>query len=95
MSLEYRLLSESEIGAAIAARPTWQVIDGKLAKTWTFSSYKDGLVFATAVGFVADGLDHHPDIAIGYQKVHVAMNTHAVGGLSPYDLALADKIDAL
>ncbi len=93
--LEYRLLSDSELESALAGLEGWVVENGKLARSFEFKGYKDGLVFAVAVGHMADKMDHHPDMEIGFAKVRISMNTHAVGGLSPYDLELARKIDLL
>ena len=95
MELEYVKLDESQINDALRNVPGWMVMDGKLGRTFEFPSYKDGLVFAAAVGFVADKLNHHPDILVGYKKVAVSVNTHDVGGISPYDFELARKFDAL
>jgi 4a-hydroxytetrahydrobiopterin dehydratase len=49
-------------------------------------------VFATHVGLLADQMDHHPDITIGYQKVKVSINTHDVDGISELDFVLARKL---
>ena len=93
--LEYRLLTDLEIAHGLKELDEWAVEGGKLSRRYEFKTYKDGLVFAVAVGHIADRLDHHPDLEIGYAKVKIAVNTHAVGGLSPYDLELAHRIDAL
>ena len=93
--LAYRLLTDSEIQDGLKSAAGWAIEGDLLAKTFTFKTYKDGLVFAAAVGFVADKLDHHPDITISYAKVKVAVNTHSVGGLSPYDFELARQVDGL
>jgi 4a-hydroxytetrahydrobiopterin dehydratase len=53
------------------------------------------LVFATTVGFVADQLDHHPDLHIAFGRVTVSVNTHSIDGLSPFDFELARRIEAL
>lgn len=95
MELAYRKLDESEAQSALRALDGWSILEGKLSKSFDFKAYKDGVVFASAVGFVADKLNHHPDIHIGYGKVSVAVNTHDVGGLSPYDFELARRIDSL
>lgn len=95
MELAYRKLDESEAKTALASTPGWTIEDEKLTKNFKFEAYKDGVVFASAVGFVADKLNHHPDILVGYAKVNIAVNTHDVGGLSPYDFELAKRIDAL
>lgn len=95
MKLEYRKLSDSEATEALAAAPGWSIEGDKLTRTFTFDLYKGGVEFASAVGSAADQLDHHPDILIGYKKVTVSVNTHDVGGLSPYDFELARRIDSL
>ena len=93
--LEYRKLDPAEAETERAQTPAWQIEGGKLTRTFTFERYKDGVVFATAVAHLADRLDHHPDIEIGYAKVRVSVNTHSVEGLSPYDFELAKRIDAI
>ena len=75
--------------------PGWAVEGDLLAKTFDFEKYKDGVIFGTAICFVADKLDHHPDVTISYGKVKVSVNTHSVGGLSPYDFELARQIERL
>ncbi len=93
--LEYRRLSEAEIATGLKEVPGWAVRAGLLEREFQFDRYQEGLVFASAVGFLADGLDHHPDLAIGYKKVKVSVSTHATKGLSPYDFELARRIERL
>ncbi len=94
-NLEYRKLSDSEIQTELTRYPEWALEDGKLVRRFAFKTYKDGLVFAIAVGQLADNLNHHPDLEVGYAKVKIGMNTHDVAGISPYDFELAKRIDAL
>lgn len=93
--LEYRKLEASEIEAGVAGLDGWRVEGDLLTKEFDFASYAGGLLFAVAVGHLAEGLDHHPDLHVGYRKVRVAMSTHSVNGLSPYDFELARRIDGL
>jgi 4a-hydroxytetrahydrobiopterin dehydratase len=95
MELAYRKLDDAEAQSALGMLQAWSILEGKLTKAFDFKTYKDGIVFASAVGSVADKLNHHPDIHVGYCKVSVSVNTHDVGGLSPYDFELARRIDAL
>jgi len=95
VELAYRKLTEEEVQQGLSELPGWTVESGLLQKEFAFDSYKSGLVFAVAVGHLADRLDHHPDLHIGYQRVRIQVSTHAVKGLSPYDLELARRIEAL
>jgi 4a-hydroxytetrahydrobiopterin dehydratase len=39
--------------------------------------------------------DHHPDLAVSYNRCNVTFTTHAIGGLSENDFICAAKIEAL
>ena len=93
--LAYVKLNDTDIAEELVVYPGWGFENGQLTKTYEFKTYKDGVVFASAVGFVADKLNHHPDIHIGYAKVRISVNTHDVGGISPYDFELARRIENL
>lgn len=93
--MERRKLNEVEIAERLTANPGWNVEEGKVTKTFEFKSYASGVVFAVAVANVADKMDHHPDLTIGYQKVTVAVSTHDVQGISPLDFELASGVDHL
>ena len=95
MELAYRKLTDAELAAGLAALPDWSVEDGMLSRLFTFETYKDGLAFAVAVGWESDRLNHHPDLHIGYGKVRVSTVTHDAGGLTPFDLELARRVDSL
>ena len=95
LDLAYRKVTDEETQSELKTVPGWEIKDGLLQRSYEFKTYKDGVVFAAAVGFIADKLDHHPDITLGYAKVKVAVNTHSVGGISPYDFELARRINAV
>ncbi|MCC7230783.1 MAG: 4a-hydroxytetrahydrobiopterin dehydratase [Fimbriimonadaceae bacterium] len=95
MTLNYIKLDEGQIAKALEAVDGWAIVGQKLSKTFSFSTYKDGVVFASAVAYLSDKLNHHPDLYVGYAKVTVSVDTHDVGGLSPYDFELARRIDSL
>ena len=95
MELAYIKLDDKQVAEALSESPGWSIQNEKLTRVFTFNTYKDGLDFAVQVGLRADRLNHHPDIAIGYCKVTVSVNTHDVGGISPFDFELARQIDAI
>jgi 4a-hydroxytetrahydrobiopterin dehydratase len=95
MELQYRKLSGSEIEVALAHSPLWEVKSELLCRVFDFHTYLEGALFAIKVAHVAEDLDHHPDILIGYRKVSVSVNTHSVNGISSYDFELAKRIDAI
>ena len=44
---------------------------------------------------MAEAHNHHPDIAISWNKVTLHLSTHSAGGLTQLDLDLARAVDAL
>ena len=67
----------------------------KISKTFTFKNFKEALGFANKVGDIAEAEGHHPDMLVGWGKVHIELTTHAIGGLSENDFIVAAKIDEL
>jgi 4a-hydroxytetrahydrobiopterin dehydratase len=54
-----------------------------------------------SVGFVnrlaeaAEEADHHPDLAISWNRVTVTLSTHSQGGITEKDIVLARVADGL
>ena len=91
-----KALSEAEISAGLTELNGWARDGHVLVKTFSFDSYLAGVAFAASVGVIAEGLDHHPDMTIGWRRVSVSFTTHDAGNmLSAKDFAAAAAIDAL
>ena len=89
-------LTETEIIESLSRLSDWGRDGDLLVKTFKFDSYLAGLAFASAVGVIAEGLNHHPDLAIGWRKVTVSFTTHDAGNkLTEKDFTAAAAIDAL
>ena len=73
----------------------WRLIDGTLEKTFSFKNYYETIGFVNAIAFIANAEDHHPDLAVTYNKCIVRFNTHDVSGISVSDFFCASKVDAL
>jgi len=86
-------LSTGAILEAISKLPDWSFENEQLTKTYKFDSYYEGLVFANVIGYLAQCMNHHPDMLIGYQTVKVTLSTHDSGGVTDLDVALAGKIE--
>ncbi len=89
-------LTEAEITAKLGDLDGWRRDDERLVKQFGFDNYLAGLAFASSVGVIAEGLNHHPDMTIGWRRVEVSFTTHDAGNrLSAKDFAAAAGIDAL
>jgi 4a-hydroxytetrahydrobiopterin dehydratase len=89
------LLTQPEITAELAAVPAW-TRDGDSITTLTQrADFKDALLYVGAVAYLAESVNHHPDITIAWNKVTLTLSTHSAGGLTANDFALARQISAL
>jgi 4a-hydroxytetrahydrobiopterin dehydratase len=90
-----KLLNEEEIGAGLVNAPEWRQAGNEIYRSFTLPSFPAALVFAAAVGHLAERAEHHPDILIQYKKVTLKISTHSAGGLTEKDFILALEIDAI
>jgi 4a-hydroxytetrahydrobiopterin dehydratase len=68
---------------------------GSISKVYEFGDFYETMAFVNALAFIAHAEDHHPDLAVSYNRCQVTYSTHAIGGLSENDFICAAKIDAL
>jgi 4a-hydroxytetrahydrobiopterin dehydratase len=73
----------------------WSESEGALERTFAFKDFREALDFVNSVGELAEAQNHHPDIAIQYNKVTLRWWTHTAGGITDRDRELAEKTSAL
>ncbi len=88
-------LSEADINDRLPEISGWELIDGKLQRTFTFDNFVQAFGFMTRVALLAESMDHHPDWSNVYHRVVIGLNTHDVGGISQLDFELAKQINGL
>ena len=47
----------------------WELKDGKLVKSFQFSSFMNAINFVNEIAKIAERLDHHPIITINWKSV--------------------------
>jgi 4a-hydroxytetrahydrobiopterin dehydratase len=97
--VQRRALKPTEIVKRLADLPGWKLSgDGDevaIEKTFTFANYYETVSFVNALAFVANALDHHPDLSVHYDKCVVRFSTHSLKGISETDFECAARTDAL
>ena len=74
----------------------WEVVDGHhLEKEFRFDDFAQALAFTNRIGELAEEVNHHPDLKLGWGYVHVSLWTHKIDGLSEADFVWAAKADRL
>ena len=88
-------MSAADVHAQLAAVPEWRLNGDAIARDYRFADYYQTIAFVNALAFMVHREDHHPDLAVSYNRCAVRFNTHSVGGLSLNDFICAAKADAL
>ena len=88
-------LTPDELSAALTDLPLWSGdVDG-LRRSVQLPTFRDAVAAIVAVADVAEELDHHPDVDLRWRTLHFSLVSHSAGGVTPLDLQLAHRIDAL
>lgn len=95
MSTLKRLSLEEAHTMAPRISSAWLIEEGALKRTFQFGNFVEAFSFMSGVALLAERMDHHPDWSNVYNRVHITLNTHDVGGLSERDFKLAEQIDRL
>lgn len=89
------LLSDDEIRTGLEGTD-WRREGDAIEREWRFHDFAGAIAFVERVAEVAEEADHHPDILVhGWSKVRLTLSTHAEGGITAADLALAARFDTL
>jgi 4a-hydroxytetrahydrobiopterin dehydratase len=74
----------------------WTVVDGHhLEKEYRFKNFRQALEFVNRVGELAEAVNHHPDIELGWGRAKLTIYTHKIDGLHESDFVFAAKADRL
>lgn len=87
-------LDEGELRTLLARLPGWTHTGNRIEKTFRFADYYRTIAFVNAVASIAHREDHHPDLAVHYDRCVVAWSTHTAGGVTQNDGICAAKTDA-
>ena len=69
----------------------WTEVNDALERTFELENFVYALAFVSRVGELAEAQNHHPDIAIHYNRVTLRWWTHTAGGITDRDRELAEK----
>ena len=83
------------IRTRLAEVPDWELRDGALHRVLTFKNFSEAFGFMTRVALAAEKLDHHPDWSNSWNKVDIAVTSHADGGVTDRCFELVGRIQKL
>jgi 4a-hydroxytetrahydrobiopterin dehydratase len=86
------VLTPTELTQELTRLPGWELSEGSLTRTFSFSDFREAMSFINSVAALAERAGHHPDIDIRYNKVKLALSSHDAGGITEKDFSLAAEI---
>jgi len=87
------MLSNDDIESKIADLDNgWELKDGKIVKSFQFSSFMDAIEFVNEIARIAERLDHHPIITINWKTVKLSLKSFDVDAITKRDISLAEEI---
>ena len=73
----------------------WAEVDGALQREFRFDTFPDAVAFVNRVAELAEGENHHPDIAVSYRDVTLRWRTHSADAITDRDREMAARSAAL
>jgi 4a-hydroxytetrahydrobiopterin dehydratase len=95
METTMALLSDDDIQARLDRLPGWRRDGDSITRELKFDDFQGSVDFVNRITPPAEEMNHHPDIAISWNKVTLTLSSHSEGGLTENDFELATRIDAL
>lgn len=73
----------------------WRREGETIRRTVVARDFRAAIAIVNDIAEQAEALNHHPDIDIRWNTLHLVLTTHAVGRLTDMDFRLAARIDAI
>lgn len=88
-------LTATDLKALADTLPGWTIGADALEKHWRLDDFSQAMQLANAVAELAERLNHHPDLHIGWGRCSVLWTTHDAGGVTALDVDAARQTEAL
>ena len=89
------LLSDDDVKERLKELDGWRQRGEYIVKSFDRGDFVGSVKFVDSLLEPAEEMNHHPDIAISWSQVEVAISTHSEGGLTENDFELAKKVEEL
>lgn len=90
-------LTDAQIQEGLARLEGWELDSDTPAirRSVRLSDFSAAIALVNEIAQAAEQADHHPDIDIRYNTLHLALSTHSERAVTDKDMALAARVDEL
>ena len=88
-------LAADELASHLRVLTGWTPGDGRITKEFRCDDYHATIALVNAIAWIAHREDHHPDLAVQYDRCRVTYSTHDAGGVTINDVICAAKVERL
>ncbi len=89
------VLPDDEVRQQLSDLPEWTLADGRITREYRLDDFRQTVALVVRIAFEAEAANHHPDLDLRYNRLHVGLSTHSEGGVTTKDLELARAIEGL
>jgi pterin-4a-carbinolamine dehydratase len=93
MARTERTYSETEILSQLRELPGWVYRDGAIRRVFTTEGWPWTMLAVNAIAFACESAGHHPELAVSWSKIEVALSTHSARGITEKDFETAALIE--
>ena len=87
------MLSDEEVKRRISQLDGWELKEGKIVKTFRFSTFMNAIKFVNEIARIAEAYDHHPIITVIWKTVKISLISFDVNRITERDFILAKEIE--
>jgi 4a-hydroxytetrahydrobiopterin dehydratase len=88
-------LGKEQISEQIRQLNGWSMDGKEIGMLDELTDFVRAMTFVNSVALLAEKHNHHPDIDIRWNKVHLALSMRSAGGLTEVNFKLAKAVDEL
>lgn len=86
-------LDDAQIAEALAALPSWKREGDAITRQHRAETYRAAVRLVVRIADLAEGANHHPDLALSWTSLRISLSTHDAGGITSRDVHLARCIE--
>jgi len=87
------LLDKESIKKHLSELERWELKNNAIERHYSFKSYMKSIEFINSLAAIAEQMNHHPDMVVGWCAVKVSFTSHDKGGVTKKCFEMANALE--